>query len=337
MIALLLDAALAAEPLPKGIELPIRVATALSVSEVSGVDEAASTFDGTVDVVLRWHDPGVAFDAKAAGTDRKIFTGQDADTTLGDIWDPAVDVANLAGEPANREASLRLHANGDVEYIQRIRGSFETPIDLARFPFDHQHLQVELDAPRYNSRQVTLVHTQADAELSGVSPRVELPEWVVGDRVRFEGDEVRGLDGMTHSEITGGIDITRVTRSFVASLFAPLAVILLLPCLCIWVRTDIHERINWVITAVFSLIALNFSVGIEYPALGVDSTFMRLFWYGYVAQGVALALIMLLFNEGRLAAWLGEDLIEESLSVLGWALPLLIALAFGDVMFALAT
>lgn len=58
---------------------------------------------------------------------------------------------------------------------------------------------------------------------------------------------------------------------------------------------------------------------------------------GYVAQGVALMLIMVLFNEGRLAARLGPDLLDEAIEGLKWVLPVVLALAFGDVMLGLAT
>lgn len=338
MIALVASLALAAPaPLPRDVQLPVHVASAVSVSEVTRVDEAAGTFDATVDVLLRWQDPSTAFDRLQAGTDRKTWIRDEADARRAELWDPRIEIVNLAGEPESRDTSFRIHADGRIEYTQRIRGTFETPIDLARFPFDSQRLVVQLTSPDHDARQVRLVHEQADVERSTISPAVSLPEWTVGPRVNFTGDEVRGLDGMLHSELQASVGIARLARAYVASLFAPLAVILMLPVLCIWVKTDIHERVNWVVTAVFSLIALNFSVSISYPALGIDSMFMRLFWYGYVAQGTALGLIMLLFNESRLAAWLGEDLIEEAVEYLSWSLPLVIALAFGDVILALAT
>lgn len=337
MIPLLASIAAAAVPLPRDVQLPVQVASAVSVAEVTHVDEAAGTFDGTVDVLLRWRDPSAAFDPRQAGTDQQVFIRDAADARRAELWDPHIEVANLAGDPDARDTSLRIHADGRIEYTQRLRGTFDTPIDLARFPFDSQRLAVRLTSPDHDARQVVLVHGQADAERSAISPDVVLPEWTIAPRMRFAGDEVRGLDGMLHSELQGSVGISRLARAYVASLFAPLAVILMLPVLCIWVKTDIHERINWVITAVFSLIALNFSVSVSYPALGIDSLFMRLFWYGYVAQGVALALIMLLFNESRLAGWLGEDLLAEATSYLSWSLPLVIALAFGDVILALAT
>ena len=331
-----------AASLPPGMESPVPVTAAVSVSSVAGVDEAAGSFSATVDVTLRWRDPAVAFDRFQAGTDHRVYVGEQADARRAEIWDPGVAVANLVDEPEGpearklREVSLRIYADGAVEYIQRLRGTFATDIDLSRFPFDTQDLAVRIASPVYNTRQVRLLHGQREAELSTVSPRAALSEWTIARRVRFHADELRGLDGMIHSDLSARVQITRVTRSYVASLFAPLAVILLLPVLCIWVRTDIHERINWVITAVFSLIALNFSTSIEYPALSVDSTFMRLFWYGYVAQGAALGLIMALFNEDRLSAWLGADVIAEAIDYLSWALPLIIALAFGDVLLSLA-
>lgn len=336
MIALL-STLLFAGTLPKDVELPIRIGTAISVSEISHINEADATFNATVDVMLRWQDPSLAFDRLQAGTDRQVFIREAADNKRAEIWDPHIDIVNLDPDSAKRDVSLRIYANGQVEYTQRIQGVFAMPVDLGRFPFDSQNLVIELASPDHNAREVQLVHAQSDADLSSITQSIHLSEWTLSPKLDFDSDHVRGLDGMIHSQMTAAVQVSRVAKAYVASLFAPLAVILLLPVLCIWVRTDIHERINWVITAVFSLIALNFSVSISYPALGIDSMFMRLFWYGYVAQGAALTLIMILFNEGALAAWLGRDLLEEALDYLSWSMPLVIALAFGDVILALAT
>jgi hypothetical protein len=132
------------------------------------------------------------------------------------------------------------------------------------------------------------------------------------------------------------VEARRRAAAYVPSLFAPIGLILLLPLLCVWVRTDVHERVNWVITAAFALIALNFSVAVEYPALGVDSTFMRLFWYGYAVQGITLGIILLLYNEGAVVDRLGEDVVEETLSFLRWAFPALLVVAVADVVLSIA-
>lgn len=322
--------------LPPGVPLPIPVSTAVVVERLSALDEASGTFDATVDVSLSWRDPSLAFDRRARGTDREVLLGDEARRRLSEMWDPGVELANLSGEPASSEVSLQLHDDGRVEWLERLDATFELAVDLGRFPFDTQTPGLRLVVPAYNARQVTLVHTQDDIERSGLGTgAVTLPEWRPRG-LRFEPGEERGLDGLLHPTMTVGVRLTRVAGAYVGSLFAPLVVILLLPVLCIWVRTDIHERINWVVTAVFSLIALNFSVSIEYPALGVDSGFMSLFWYGYVAQGVALGLIMVLFNEGRLARWFGPDLLDEAVDCLSWALPAVLLVAFGDVLLALA-
>lgn len=322
-------------PLPEGVELPLRVACAVTTVEIGTIDETASEYEATYDIVQRWQDPRVGFDRVAEGTDRRDFTGAAADEQIGSMWTPEIEIDNLVGDPTVRASGLRVFADGRVERIRRVHGRFRFDLDLARFPFDEQSLPLHFVSTVYSARQVELVHTEEDDQRSGVDPTVALAEFEV-EGIDFESSAFRGWNGATYSALGANVGVQRIASAYVPSLFAPLLVILLLPLLCLWVRTEVHERVNWVVTALFALVALNFSVSLEYPALGVDAAFMRLFWYGYALQASILGLILLLFNEGAFVEAMGEDTIEEIVEYAAWAVPLLFAWAVADVVLGLA-
>ena len=45
---------------------------------------------------------------------------------------------------------------GNVEYAQRFRGQFASPLDLRRFPFDAQQLEIRFISYRYGPEEVAL-------------------------------------------------------------------------------------------------------------------------------------------------------------------------------------
>jgi hypothetical protein len=93
-----------------------------------------------------------------------------------------------------------------------------------------------------------------------------------------------------------------------------------------------------VIGGLFAVIALNFTVGAEYPALSAaDNTVTRLFGLNYLALATSLVVNLVLFRFGVVRRLFGKYVQEQLYLVLVWALPLLaIGTATAIVLVAMA-
>jgi hypothetical protein len=142
LIAILFSAlatqAVAQTTLPMDKGLPVQVKVAIGYVALTGFDENAATFKGTVDVRLRWEDLRLRRPAQEATNPPRVFRGDEAAHEVKKIWVPDGAIANLVGDPGYSEVGLRLYPDGRVELLKRITGEFATEYDVSRFPFGSQ-------------------------------------------------------------------------------------------------------------------------------------------------------------------------------------------------------
>lgn len=319
--------------LPLGQGLPILVRTGVYFADVGALDESAETFDGTVDLRLRWKDARLRYPAENTPKGFQDFRGPRAEEKLAEIWSPRVVLSNLDGEPALSEISLRIFPEGQVELMQRTRGIFAMSFDVEAFPFDVQKLAVELASLRDNQEQVMLDFRQEDVDFSRAASGIEIDGWTPGlVELRRAPREV--WYGESHSQIRAYLEMRRRLGTAVAPIFIPLLASLLIPLTAIWmnkVRPDgtfeveAFELANVIIGGLFAVIALNFTVNAEYSTIGSsDNTVTRLFGLNYITLAVSLGIIIGLFRFSWVKRAFGGAVQEQLYLTLVWVVPLLV-------------
>lgn len=324
---------------PSNIQLPIRISTAIIFEDISSIDERLEQFTAGIKLRLNWNDPRLAFDRLRIGTDRIEFGNESARRKLETIWTPKIKVDNLVGDPTREEPGLFIFSDGSVIYTQRLQGVFDTKFDLSRFPFDIQKLEIVLTSPEYSVGQVLLVHKDVDRAFSGVQQGVGLPNWLFHwsfSDLNFIASQFRGWNEGIFSQITAQVTAKRSAIQYLPSLFIPLFVILFLPLLALWIDTDLSERINWILTGLFSLIALYFSTVLQYPALDVGSAINQLFWVGYVLQWSVLLIILIFFNKDIAYKLFDRYVIDEFIAFLLWGVPVTLLVCVCNILFSVS-
>ncbi len=90
-------------------------------------------------------------------------------------------------------------------------------------------------------------------------------------------------------------------------------------------QIEAFELSNIVIGGLFAVIALNFTVNSDYPALGAgDNTVSRLFGLNYLVLAAALAIIVLLFRFNIVRNLCGRYVQEQLYLTIVWAAPVLV-------------
>lgn len=311
--------------IPSGVEYPIKVSVTAWVNAISKIDEVEGSFNGEVDVKLRWTDARLAFDAKALGLDRMEYGFEEAPAKLATMWSPALTIANMDKGPTTDHTGLIIKANGEVELLRRTNAKFKTPLDFGRFPFDTQSLQVELRSPKYGAGQVVFTQTTDDRHSSGVTPGAFIPNWTFDRNVSFEVRTRRGWTSRDHSVAYATIKARRETAQYFFQLFLPFFTIMLFPPLALWVpKAEVMPRANMAFSGLFSLIAFSYSIFVRYPMLGaVDNVIVRMLWLGYVFMAFVLVLIMTVHNQAFTSKFGAKHVWAELAAWSTWSVPIL--------------
>ncbi|CAK0750445.1 Neur_chan_LBD domain-containing protein [Gammaproteobacteria bacterium] len=307
------------DKLPENAPRPIRIGVAVSVNEISKISDQSGTFDGSLDLQLRWNDPTVAFDAKKTGVNRLVFPQEAAAKKLATIWNPAITLTNAKVQVL--EQGIFIYADGTVVHIQRLKGTFDANYRLAAFPFDTQALPIRLVSRKYNMNQVVLIQEQIDINKSGLRQGINLVTWKP-KRIEFATSRTRGWNGEYFSEMEARILVARLPQASLFAIFIPFLLILLIPTvMTLYAKADTAPRLTAWSASILSLIALNFSFSTRYAALESDSFVMQLVTIGFGYQMGMTLLTVTLLSPPITDRISNKLIVPEVLGYLRWTIP----------------
>jgi hypothetical protein len=316
-------------PLDKG--LPVIVQVGIFYQDITSMNENGNTFNGTVDLRLRWEDLRLRYPAENTPRGFQEFRGEVAETKIKEIWTPGLAFTNIIGTPSYQASSLRIYPNGQIEIMQRTTGQYSIRMNAGSFPFDRQILGVNVEILKESTDEASLIVLQEDLDFSHASNEIKLDGWDLG-LVTVSSNQRPGWYGDFHSGITVGLQIKRQTKQVVAPIFIPLIASLLIPLVALWMnsieggkyRIEAFEVANVIVGGLFAVIALNFTVNSAYNIISSgDNTVSRLFALNYITLGLVLAIVILMYRFNVLKKFFSEHIEEEAYRFLFWALPVL--------------
>ncbi|CAK0778368.1 Neur_chan_LBD domain-containing protein [Gammaproteobacteria bacterium] len=308
-------------PFPPNVTMPIRVGVSLFVSNISKINEATNTFEGQIDLLYHWYDPRLAFDIREVGTNRLEFGYEAAVAKLPTIWNPRVTITNMIEKESQVFPGLFIHADGKVEFIQRIKATFETKFALAAFPFDTQSLLVVMLSSKYNASEIDLVQDPGDINTSGLDQDIKVKGWKP-QGISFKTSRVRAWNGESLRQMESRVAMQRAPSAILASIFTPFLLLLIVPTIItFFAKSDIAPRLTAWSGSILALVALNFTFSIRYPWLGSDSLVSQVVTSGHVYQLISVLLTVTLLNP-PIAERMGDKfIVAELVGYLRWVIP----------------
>jgi len=307
--------------MPENAPRPLKIGVAMTVNTLSKVSEESGNIEASVDLQLRWKDPGLAFNAQQTGVNRIEFNRDSATKKLTEIWTPALTIANATIK--NKEQGLFIYADGTIVLIQRLKGTFDVKFKLDAFPFDTQSLAVRIASERYNTNQIELTHNQYDINDSGLRNDLQISGWQP-KQLKFISLNTQGWDGQYYPETQALIIIARDPYAHLLLILLPFFLVLLLPTFgMLYTKIPLQFQLNYAGAAILSLIALTFTYKVRYPALGADSIIVQLILIGAIYLSAVALLNITLFNREQGSILFSNKFItEEIINYLKWAMPL---------------
>jgi hypothetical protein len=262
------DAATRGVDLPPDGSGPVPVQIEFFLLDVTAINDAAETFDASVYIDLKWKDSRMAFDAAKFGSDRALYPKDAADTQLAAMWSPHIDVENLVGEPSTLDQCLTIHADGAVEFEQRIAGTFSSAMKLSRFPFDQQKLAIRLESFMWTADELQFVGMDASSEVhQHVNERLSLNGWSFV--ASSQGVSVNGYPtGEKYSTFISRLIVHREPWFYMWSVVFPLVLVTIFALTCFfWDQEALGERVAQVLTCLLTVTAQSLVVSGDLPKI----------------------------------------------------------------------
>lgn len=260
--------ATALEPgMPNPPTRPTRVRCGLMILDVVGINDVEETFEAEIALVANWHDPRLAFDPKAEGTNQKIFQGDFQFAEIFTGWWPQLLIINQVGRGDTNAIKIEVNPDGTVTYLEQRNVLLETPMSLYDYPFDTQRLRALMVPFGNTSDEVILEVDERYCEATNSYVQQEQGVNVAGwDLLRLDmaADETRldlGGSKQIFSRIVSTITLERRSGQIVWDIIFPLLVLVSMVWSIFWLDCEsLSDRLNISFIGVLTIVAYQFVV-----------------------------------------------------------------------------
>jgi hypothetical protein len=244
-------------------EKPTEVAVGLYLIDFDEFDEKNEYFKLDGYLFLTWKDKRLAFNPSQTRANNKVYN-------LGEIWSPNARFLNIEHEREPAYTQLKVKLDGTVYYKERFTGQFNSEMTLKRFPFDSQKIELILESPLDDIRDVAFV---VDNNKIGKSQDAFLTGWTIGESKAMVRARKSEIEEVYFNEFIYQINISRNSKPYVWNIILPLVFIIGISWTVFWSRSF---ESNTVIatSSLLSAIAFNIVVAEELPKVSY-LTFMN--------------------------------------------------------------
>jgi hypothetical protein len=199
---------------------PTEIRTSIIMLDLDAIDGASQSFDANVYFSLEWIDPKLTEFGDVGG----VSTGRP--------WSPLIAFGNQQVVWPVLPENVNVGEGGMVRMTRGVWGSFSQPLDLRRFPFDRQVLNVVLLADAGPGD----LHFVADPERpSGISRALSIPDWTVKG-IQTSGTPFSISDGIEPvPAFSLQVSVQRRVLYYVYTMILPLMVIVGMAYMVFWI------------------------------------------------------------------------------------------------------
>ena len=318
--------------LPPG-DRPVEVLMGFNLVNITDVGEKEETLDFEGAIYLEWQDRRLAYEPEEFGMSSdwvpgdysrapsRIYQGDFAVKELFEGWRPHVVIPNGVGDRSITNMAISIWPDGHVAYSETFFTKAETPMDLRRFPFDRQHLEVFFHPFVYQRDEIVLV---PDDRLARTwNQNMGIADWSRGGITMLERPiEIAYFDDSRSeiSEFVVTVEIKRRPTHFVISILLPMVLLVSLTWCVFWMDNEsLANRVNITFIGILSVVAYYFVILDSVPEVSyltfIDAVIISTFLI--LASGVVVGIIM-------------EDIVHDDKAALAarvdricrWAFPL---------------
>ena len=284
----------ATTPNPDGATL---VGTGIFVTQLRAVDAVRETYSFRGHVRATWCDPRLAYDPDEAGTLERVYIGAAELRQRELIWWPSGFPVNRAGSFEITERVVRVVPDGTVHNDLNVSVQVHADLDLRRFPFDHQRLELVIESARWQIDDLVFV---ADQTNTGFPQDFTMQEWeLVGVSSRVE--EVTSTRGARpFSRFVFEIDVERQAGFYLWKVMLPILIIVAISWSVFWMTDErLAGRSRITASGVLTVVAYQFVIADGLPRIAYLTVLdkMMLVSFALLAVTVVQSMVVAHYNE----------------------------------------
>lgn len=328
---------------------PQQVQIGFNLVNITDVSEKEETLDFEGAVYLVWTDArlvyapadfGMSDDWVAGDYSRapgQMYQGKFAVNELFEGWRPRIVIPNGIGDRVMTNLAISVWPDGRVQYSETFYAKVETPMDLRRFPFDVQKLEIFFHPFIYQRDEILLVPDDTLARTW--NQNMGIAEW---DRKAVLMDErtveIAYFDDSKESisEFVVTVEIGRSPMHVLVSIIFPMVLLVALTWCVFWMDDEsLSNRVNISFIGILSVVAYYIVVFESLPKISyltlIDGFIIATFLI--LAAGVVLTVAM--ETQARLGR---KDFAYRVDRICRWAFPaayLVMSVLMGVIFFSL--
>jgi hypothetical protein len=244
-------------------QLPVEVSVGaylIGLSQLSEPSDPFPTYDVEMFLNISWKDPRLAFGGEGAYP--HVFQEEEAREKLSEIWSPDPEIQNEVGQRATESVVLTIMPDGTVDYEERLGATLNAELDLRKFPFDRQQLDVDIQSFVWDRNEVVFVANEAQ---TGFDADFETPEWWVTGVEGLIGARKEIRDDREFSTFTFRIHAGRHAGHYVLRIFVPIFFVMTLTWAAFWEPAQDRIRVGFI--ALLTVVATHTVISRNLPRL----------------------------------------------------------------------
>lgn len=241
---------------------PVLVQAAFQLRNIEDIDNQAETFQFSGMLRLTWNDKRQAFDPAHEGGKVKIYQGNFQFNEVSPAWYPEVVLANVSNMFLQHGVVLRVHTDGTSTLTTMINAIAEVDLNMRRYPFDSQSLEIVFEIIGFNDNEVKFA--VEPTEMDQLWKDVKVSQWTIKNIVASTGRlNTPSTDKKAASStFTVSIEVERNSFFVVRLVVIPLGLIVALSWSVFWMaRSSMGDRINVSFIGILTAVAYQIVIG----------------------------------------------------------------------------
>ena len=224
---------------------------------------------------------------------------------------------------------VRVAPDGTSRLIQTFNGVARSALDLRRYPFDKQQLEIVFEVLGFDNNEVNIEAGKITVNRS----RIQIPQWNLIDvatSTRVVTAPYAGVTGYS-SALVVSIDVERQPFFMVRLVVLPLIVIMMLSWSVFWMdRSSLGDRMSVSFVGILTAVAYQSMVSAIMPQISYMTVIHGFLYYSFMLMCATVVINLVVGNHDRRGDYERGDLIDRRCR---WAFPIAYVVLVSIVVF----
>lgn len=282
-----------ATPTPPPNQSRIDVRVGLFINDIGSINEKTETINIELTQFVQWQDKRLGFQPESHGSNVIYFNNNASLDKLKTIWYPNLILRHTRGAAKIISRSLSITSSGIVTYIKRFSVAMETTIDMHKFPFDKQKIEISLIPFGQDFGNIKFF---IDKKHEGVALKAHEKEWhVYGFSAKTS--MLQSYNGQMLPEYTLLINYERKSTYYLLKMMLPLFLVVVLSSFVFWLKEiPTINTLNYVLVTLLTIVAFQWVIYDSTPKVPYTTLYQMLILLSYFIVGISLISLLIINN-----------------------------------------